>query len=237
MERNKTPVMHHAICAHHTTLPTSSAGKDVMQAALRFAFWKVARWALEHAMQRGEHPPTQGAHSPVNKVPTTRPAEGREVCPHKCGPSKDLLRYSYMARLESVLLHGAAAWSDGAGRQLHEGPSLLRHTYLHPSAAMPGGRLAHLVWGWVHAPHGGVVTTPPQLSRRCAGIDTPRNQEKVTACKYQLACFNITAKLTSLPNRQWPEAPAPTSRIAASATPAREARPASLKAALHDAKY
>ncbi|TPP41373.1 hypothetical protein CGC20_2915 [Leishmania donovani] len=192
MERNKTPVMHHAICAHHTTLPTSSAGKDVMQAALRFAFWKVARWALEHAMQRGEHPPTQGAHSPVNKVPTTRPAEGREVCPHKCGPSKDLLRYSYMARLESVLLHGAAAWSDGAGRQLHEGPSLLRHTYLHPSAAMPGGRLAHL---------------------------------------------NITAKLTSLPNRQWPEAPAPTSRIAASATPAREARPASLKAALHDAKY
>lgn len=50
---------------------------------------------------------------------------------------------------------------------------LLRRTCLHPSAATPGGHLAHLAWGWVHVPDDGVVTTAPQLSRRCAGIDPP----------------------------------------------------------------
>ncbi|TPP44388.1 hypothetical protein CGC21_6105 [Leishmania donovani] len=154
VQRNRTPARHHAIRAHRTTLPTFSAGTDVMQATLQFVLCKVARWTLEHArrtragaryrdqhrlsaartcLEEHRHPRLLRVHiqptrrigpnaAEVNKVPTTRPAERRGVCPHECGPSKDRLRYSYMARLESALLHGAAVWSEGAGRKLHEGP-------------------------------------------------------------------------------------------------------------------
>ncbi|TPP43276.1 hypothetical protein CGC20_6550 [Leishmania donovani] len=206
VQRNRTPARHHAIRAHRTTLPTFSAGTDVMQARYNSssARWRAGHWSMpgswmsipQHkahtrrcaaprpaslsaartCLEEHRHPrllrvhiqPTRriGPHAAeVNKVPTSRPAERTGVCLHECGPSTDRLRYSYMARFESTVLHGAAAWLDGA--------ALLRRARLHPSAATPGGRLAHLAWGWVHAPHGGVVTTPPQLSRRCAGIDTP----------------------------------------------------------------
>ncbi|TPP53568.1 hypothetical protein CGC21_37095 [Leishmania donovani] len=55
----------------------------------------------------------------VVKVGKTRRAMLRAVCPHECDPSTDLLRYS-MARLETALLHGAAAWSESAGWKLQE---------------------------------------------------------------------------------------------------------------------
>lgn len=46
----------------------------------------------------------------------------RSGCSHECGPSKDLLCYSYMTRLQSTLRYGDTACSDGAGRKLQEGP-------------------------------------------------------------------------------------------------------------------
>ncbi|TPP54657.1 hypothetical protein CGC20_22250 [Leishmania donovani] len=71
VQRNRTPARQRAICVHHTAIPTSSAGKDVTQATLRFVLCKVARWALEHARQLDEHPPTQGAHAPVRGTATS----------------------------------------------------------------------------------------------------------------------------------------------------------------------
>ncbi|CAG9582465.1 hypothetical_protein [Leishmania major strain Friedlin] len=71
VQHNRKPARHHAICTHHTTLLVSSAGKDVMRATLRFAPCKVVRGTLEHARQRGEHSPTQGAHALVRGTATS----------------------------------------------------------------------------------------------------------------------------------------------------------------------